>query len=185
MRDGAPLTPGFPSLICEISSRRAQEPQEGRSLVHDGYFQNLPQRLPQRRLLGWMYAGRAAAWQSVASRRQKPQAERGHGNQSKGNVGRSNQGDFQKDVVLELSWEESSCQGCEKGGLCADESLETGTAWSLRINVAGVGEGRGKMVGKVGGAVRVTAGPADLEGHRSRFCLVLPAEESPRLGRGE
>ena len=51
--------------------------------------------------------------------------------------------------------------------------------------MAGVGEGRGKMMGKVGGEVRVTAGPADLEGHRSRFCLVLPAEESPRLGRGE
>ena len=94
MREGARLTPGFPSLICEISSQRAQEPQEGRSLVHDGYFQNLP----QRRLLGWMYAGRAAAWQSIASRRQEPQAERGHGNQSKRNVGRSNQGDFQKDL---------------------------------------------------------------------------------------
>lgn len=39
------------------------------------------------------------------------------------------------------------------------------------------------MMGKVGGAVRLTAGHADLEGHRSRFYLVLPAEESLRLGR--
>ena len=41
------------------------------------------------------------------------------------------------------------------------------------------------MMGKVGGAVRLTAGHADLEGHRSRFYLVLPVEESLRLGRGE
>ena len=42
-----------------------------------------------------------------------------------------------------------------------------------------------ELRGKVGGAVRLTAGHADLEGHRSRFYLVLPVEESLRLGRGE
>lgn len=51
--------------------------------------------------------------------------------------------------------------------------------------MARVREGCGKMMGKVGGAVRLTAGHADLEGHRSRFYLVLPVEESLRLGRGE
>ena len=48
--------------------------------------------------------------------------------------------------------------------------------------MAGVREGCRKMMGKVGGTVRVTAGHADLEGHRSRFYLDLPAEESLRLG---
>lgn len=51
-------------------------------------------------------------------------------------------------------------------------------------NVAGVGEGCGKMKeGRVGG-VRVSPGHADLKGHVSRSHLVLSAE-SLNFGRGE
>lgn len=41
------------------------------------------------------------------------------------------------------------------------------------------------MKGKVGGEVSGSPGHADLKGHVSRFYLVLPAEESLKLGRGE
>lgn len=99
---------------------------------------------------------------------------------------RSNQGDFQEEVALELS-----LKGCQLSKSEREEDFRQRRAWKLecawplRPNAAGVGEGCGKMKGKVGGEVSWSPGHADLKGHVSRFCLVLPAEESLKLGRGE